>query len=181
MCAGVRPEEGRADPRNPGRSAPTDAQLLAEVGTRRARGGRQVGNRTHRQRAGGVLRKRFDHRLKRRCLGDAQKRFAWRDGCGMAWRQGGGFHGADPIDDLEKRVVDRLERLGVAVVGLARQPFERLQVFDQTGDECAVSVGTREAAYRFLGRMARSSPAGATCRSSLAASSAKRASMASSR
>ena len=52
-----------------------------------------------------------------------------------------------------KRVVDRLERLGIAIVGAPGQGFQRLEIVRKLGDRDGVRLRTVEAAHRVLGRL----------------------------
>ena len=71
----------------------------------------------------------------------------------VAGRAASGFQQAQPVDDLQKRVVDRLECPGIAVIGPARQFLQSLHLFRKFGrvtERCPL-----QGLDRFLRRLAR--------------------------
>ncbi len=70
-------------------------------------------------------------------------------------KAGAALKRAETVDDLQQRVVYCLESAGVALVGLARQAVQGLQVLGQAGDRAGAAFLLRDFPERFLGGAAR--------------------------
>jgi len=159
------PAEGTGKAAEQGLAAAALLRLFGDgIGSERGKGGGGGGLRGRaRHRLLAVGRGRFCERRhvlheRRGTIGIHGGRIAHRDlGLGQGRGRLSLLQRAEPVDDLQQRVVNGLEGLGVALVGATGQRFQHLQVFGKPGDGRCPDIRSGQRTHGIFRRVARRS------------------------